>query len=143
MPRYSQQYIANLIAQHDYDALVDLQRAASGSELYDTKHPSFGWPCAIFVIFELVTWIAQADRSGVWTYYEATPFARMNCVLATLETLGAVALHQQYAYGNKHWQDEDACDKLDRWIRENEPAFIDWAFEVLKRHPSELAAVCD
>jgi len=67
----------------------------------------------------------------------------MNCVLATLETLGAVALHQQYAYGNKHWQDEDACDKLDRWIRENEPAFIDWAFEVLKRHPSELAAVCD
>lgn len=143
MPRYSQQYIANLIGQHDYEALVDLQRAASGSTLYDTRHPSFGWPCAIFVIFELVTWIAQADRSGVWTYYEATPFARMNCVLATLETLGAVELHQQYAYGRKHWQDEDACDKLDPWIRENEPAIIDWAFEVLKSHPAELAAVCD
>jgi len=143
MPRYSQQYIANLIAQHDYGALVDLQRPASGSKLYDTKHPSFGWPCAIFVIFELATWIAQADRSGVWTYYEATPPMRMNCVLATLEELGAVELHKQYNYGKNHWQDEDACDRLDCWICEHEPAIIAWAFEVLKTHPAELAVVCD
>lgn len=143
MPRYSQQYIANLIAQQDYGALVDLQGAASGSELYDTKHPSFGWPCAIFVIFELVTWIAHADRSGVWTYYEATPSTRMNCVLAKLEELGAVELHQQYDYGKKHWQDDDACDRLDCWICENEPAIIAWSFEVLKSHPAELAVVWD
>lgn len=143
MPRYSEQYITRLIAQHDYGALVDLAGVASGSELFDTKHPSSGLPRPIFVVFELITWIAQADRSSVWTYYEATPVVQMDCVLATLDTLGAVELHQQYAYGKQHWQDEDASYKLDRWIRENEPAIIDWAFEVLKNHPAELAAVCD
>ncbi|MYM96366.1 hypothetical protein [Duganella vulcania] len=143
MPRYSDHYLAQLLAQRDYLALVDLQGVASGWEGFDKNLPSFGWPCPIFVVFELVTWLAQADRSGVWTYYEATPVARSDCVLTTLDSLGAVEFHQQYARGKERWQNYEESEKLDKWIRENEQTLIDWAFTVLIDHPAELASVCD
>lgn len=140
MPRYSEQYITRLIAQHGYGALVDLAGIASGSELFVAKHPSAGLPRPIFVIFELITWIAQTDRSTIGAYYKTTPVAQMNCVLATLDTLGAVEL---YDYGTQHLQDKEASYKVDSWICENEAAIIDWAFNVLKNHSAELAAVCN
>lgn len=141
MPRYSAHYLAQLLRQRDYSALVDLQGIALGWEGFDKEIPAFGWPAPIFVVFELLTWLAQADRSGVWTYYEATPVGRLDCVLATLDRLKAVELHRQYAYGKQHWQDDKASEKLDLWIRENEQTIIDWAFAVLREHPSELALV--
>ena len=102
MSRYSAQYLAQLLRQRDYGALVDLQGIALGWEGFDKEIPSFGWPEPIFAVFELVTWLAQADRSGVWTYYEATPVSRLHAVLATLDRLKAVELHRQFAYGKEH-----------------------------------------
>jgi hypothetical protein len=143
MPRYSAHYLTQLLAQRNYEALVDLQGVALGWDGFDTEHPSFGCPYPIFVVFELVTWLAHSDRSGVWTYYEATPVARVDCVLATLEILGAFELHKQYSYGRENWQDEDASEKLDRWICEKEHTIIDWAFAVLRDHPAELSLVSE
>lgn len=141
MPRYSAQFLSQLLARRDYSALVGLQSVALGWEGYDARVPSFGWPHPIFVIFEILTWFAQADRSGVWTYYESTPVSRLDCALATLDMLKAVELRQQYAYGKMHWQDTEAIAKLDRWLRENERAIIEWAFATLAEHPAELALV--
>ncbi|MBV6322656.1 hypothetical protein [Duganella violaceipulchra] len=141
MPRYSAQYLSQLLTRRDYGALVDLQGVALGWEGYDARLPSFGWPQPIFVIFEILTWLAQADRSGVWTYYEATPVVRLDCALATLEMLKAVELQQQYAHGKMHWQDSEVSRKLDYWIRENEQTIIEWAFATLVDHPVELAMV--
>ncbi|WP_070360084.1 hypothetical protein [Duganella sp. HH105] len=141
MPRYSDQYLSQLLAQRDYGALADLQGIALGWDGYDAKLPSFGWPQPIFVVFEILTWLAQADRSGAWTYYEATPPERQACALATLEILNAVTLQQQYAYGEMHWQDSEASEKLDDWIRENEQRIIEWAFATLAEHPAALALV--
>lgn len=141
MPRYSTQYLSQLHTQRDYAALVELQGVALGWEGYDAKLPSFGWPQPIFVVFEILTWLAQADRSGVWTYYEATPVARLDCVLAALEMLKAVELQRQYAYGKMHWQADEACAKLDHWLCENERTTIEWAFATLAEHPAELALI--
>jgi hypothetical protein len=142
MPRYSAQYLAQLLTQHDYGALVDLQGIALGWDGLDANLPYFGWPQPIFVVFEMLTWLAQADRSGVWTYYEATPVARLECALVTLDVLKAVELRHQYAYGKAHWQDAEATTELDNWIRENEQTIIEWAYAVLAEHSTELALVC-
>ena len=143
MRRYSAQYITQLLAQRDYGALVDLQGVGLGWDGFDSEHPTFGWPYPIFAVFELVTWIAHADRSGDWTYYEATPVARVDSVLAALDRLKAVELHRQYAYGKENWQNNGATDKLDHLIRENEQLIINWAFAVLGDHPAELASISD
>ena len=65
MPRYSHQYVAQLLAQHDCGALVELQGIALGWAGFEAKNPSFGWPQPIFAVLEMLTWLAQADRSGV------------------------------------------------------------------------------
>ena len=141
MTRYSTHYLSQLLNQHDYAALVDLQGVALGWSGFDVSHPSFGWPQPIFVVFELLTWLAQADRSGVWTYYEATPAVRVECAVAALEFLNAVELRQNYAYGKDNWRDLEAIGNLDSWIGENEHTIIDWAFSVLAEHPDEFALV--
>ena len=143
MPRYSTSYLAQLLERRDYTALVDLQGVALGWEGFSKDDPSFGWPLPVFVVFELLTWLAVADRSGVWTYYDATPVARLNCVLTALDKLQAVELHRQYGYGKDHWKDEKASEALDHWIRAFEQTLIDWAFAVLRDNPAELALVCD
>jgi hypothetical protein len=141
MPRYSPQYLAQLLTQRDYGALVDLQGVATGWDGFDASVPSFGLPGPIFVVFEMLVWLATADRSGVWTYYETTPDARSECAKSTLAILKAVELQEKYAYGKAHWRDADASGQLDRWILENEQMIIDWAFAVLAAHPDELALV--
>lgn len=142
MSRYSPQYVAQLVAQHDYSALVDLQGIALGWDRFDATNPSFGWPQPIFAVFEILTWLAQADRSGVWTYYEATPVPRQDCVVAALEALQADELRHQYSYGRDHWRIAEAIGQLDNWLSENERSTIGWAFSVLGAHPDELALVC-
>ena len=141
MARYSTQFLSQLLDQHDYAALVDLQGVAMGWSGFDMGHTTFGWPRPIFVVFELLTWLAQADRSGVWAYYEATPVGRLDCTAATLGYLNAVELRQNYVYGKDNWRDFDAVGKLDSWISENEDTIIKWAFSVLTEHPTELALV--
>ena len=142
MPRYSDQYVAQLLAQHDYGALVDLQGIALGWAGFEADDPSFGWPHPIFAVFEMLTWLAQADRSGVWTYYEATPIPRQECAIVTLDMLKAAELRHQYVYGKGYWQNAEAIRKLDNWIGKSEQAIIEWAFAVLAVHPAELVLVC-
>lgn len=142
MPRYSDQYVAQLLAQHDYDALVDLQGIASGWAGFDAGDSSFGWPRPVFAVFEMLTWLAQADRSGVWTYYEATPIPRQECAIVTLDMLKAAEIRHQYDYGKEHWQNAEAIGELDSWIGKNEQTIIEWAFAVLAAHSAELAFVC-
>lgn len=139
--QYNTQYLSHLLDQRDYAALLDLQRVALGWEGFVGTHPSFGWPGPIFVVFEILTWIAQADRWGVWTYYEATSIARMECTVAALQVLNAVELLENYVYGKTNWRDVEAIAQLDSWICENEHNIIDWAFAVLNEHPAELALV--
>jgi len=142
MSRYSAQYVAQLVAQHDYGALVDLQGIALGWDRFDASDPSFGLPQPLFAVFEVLTWLAQADRSGVWTYYEATPVQRQDRVLDALEALRAAELRHQYLYGKEHWRMVEAVGQLDSWISKNEQSTINWAFTVLAAHPHELALVC-
>lgn len=142
MSRYSAQYVAQLVAQHDYGALVDLQGIALGWDRFNANDPSFGLPQPLFAVFEILTWLAQADRSGVWTYYEATPAQRQDRVLVALEALQAAELRHQYLYGKEHWQIAEAIGQLDNWIGENEQSTIKWAFTVLAAHLDELALVC-
>lgn len=141
MPRYSDQYVAQLLAQHDYGALVDLQGIALGWAGFEADDPSFGWPQPIFAVFEMLTWLAQADRSGAWTYYEATPILRQECAIVTLNMLKAAELRSQYIYGKEHWQNARAIVELDSWIGKNEQTIIEWAFAVLASYPAELALV--
>lgn len=142
MPRYSDQYVAQLLAQHDYGALVDLQGIALGWAGFEAKKPSCGWPQPIFAVLEMLTWLAQADRSGVWTYYEATPIPRQECAIVTLDMLNAAELQHQYIYGKEYWRNAEAVGELDSWISKNEQPIIEWAFAVLAAHPAELALVC-
>lgn len=141
MPRYSSHYLDQLLDQRDYAALVDLQAIATGWEGFDPGAPSFGCPRPVFAVFEMLTWLAQAVRSGVWTYYEATPPDRAECMLEALDALDAATLRQKYAQGRAHWRDAEACAELDDWIGDHEPALVAWAFGVLEAHRADLALV--
>lgn len=143
MPRYSDQYIANLLKERNNSALVALQGIALGSDLYNREVPLYGLPSPISTVYEIATWVAQADRSGAWTYYEGVPTSRVDAVGETLISLNAAELHRRYVNGAKAWQDDAAMETLEEWIRASEPRIIEWAFTVLANHPTELARVCE
>lgn len=142
MPRYNDQYIANLPKERNYSALVALQGIALGSDLYNREVPLYGLPPPISTVFEIVTWAAQADGSRAWTYYERAPTSRVDAVGEALISLNAAELHWRYVHGAKTWHDEAAMETLEEWIRASEPKIIEWAFTVLANHPTELARVC-
>jgi ABC-type proline/glycine betaine transport system substrate-binding protein len=95
------------------------------------------------VFVETLNWLSMAIRSGVWTYYEATPQARQDALAAALRQAASAELASRYEQGMRDWRDETRIAAVDRWMKTNEDATDEWLRALLRRSREgllELAA---
>ena len=143
-PSVTRSYLDGLFANRDYEGLVWLSSMICGSSGFDLQHPSYGLSRSLFLFVESLFWFAQSSRSGVWTYFEATPATRQQNMLEALRELGPTGFDEQYGIGMGEWTNVEQAAGVDKWLWENEHtnnAFL-WqlaeqnraAMDVLVRH---------
>ena len=133
-PRYSPAFIDRLLRASDYHSLVELTQIAYGSAIRSDLHPDYALPQPAFLLCETLLWFAQALRSGVWTYFEATPDARQNAMLKALEALGPEGYAAAYRQGMVGWQNEALMETLDAWLESHEEATTQWLHRLALEH---------
>src|SRR5438874_6346073 len=104
--KYAIQYIDGLVDGETYHDLVELSSAMCSSPHYRSTAPDYALPIFAFVFAETLLWFAQAIRSGVWTYYEATPLSRQQAMAAALRAHAPQGFADWYERGMADWQDE-------------------------------------
>jgi hypothetical protein len=84
MARFGSKYIDELIAGDEYGQLAEISAIFCGCARFSRRAPDYGLPPVGFMFVETLLWFAHAIRSGVWTYFEATPVLRQEAMFLTL-----------------------------------------------------------
>jgi hypothetical protein len=113
-------YADGLFANQDYDGLVWLSSMLCGSRGFNLQSPTYGLPRALFLFVESLGWFAQGLRSGVWTYFEATPPVRQQEMLAALSDLAPKGFDEQYSAGMRGWADAAQAAAVDTWLAQSD-----------------------
>ncbi|MBA4232273.1 hypothetical protein D7S78_18770 [Ralstonia pickettii] len=143
MPRYSQDYLMQLLASSEFDALVELQGILLSWPGIDARKPDYGAPPSAFAFIEALTWFSQTIRSGAWTYFEAVPLEKQTAMLGALRVLAPPEVTQMYKLGMEHWRDADTMKKLDCWVMDNESTCNAWLRALVQLHKNELIPMCE
>jgi hypothetical protein len=93
------------------------------------------------VAVEALAWFAQATRSGVWTYFEATMPERQQAMYEALVKFGPHGFAERYQFGMHRWRDSSAIAPLDFWIESNDDRASEWMRTVLREHRVEYKAL--
>jgi hypothetical protein len=136
--RYSDDYIDRLLVRSDYEAMVELSGIFFSWTGRDLLQADYRLPSPVFVYVEALCWFAQAWRSGVWTYYDATPVVRQEAMREALRIWAPLGYAERYGFGMIHWNDERRIQVLDEWMRKNEKFCNEWLAELLRKHRQEL-----
>ncbi len=88
--------------------------------LFASRDSTYGLPRALFLFVESLAWFAQGLRSGVWTYFEATPSVRQQEMLAALGDLAPKGFDEQYGAGMRGWAEPDQAAAVDRWLAQSD-----------------------
>lgn len=88
----------------------------------------------MFGFVESLLWFAQAHRSGVWTYYNATPGSRQNVMLRALESDAPDEFATYYALGMRDWQDALRIKVVDGWMQDHEEVNNRWLWRLVSEH---------
>lgn len=139
--KYAESYIDKLISDTEYRSLVDLSSALCSAQEFTMRKPDYGLPATAFVFVETLLWFAQAIRSGVWTYYEATPEDRQSRMQAALHQFAPTDFGDQYSHGMRDWQDEEKIAEVDTWIEANDERANGWLREHARTSRAELLEV--
>jgi hypothetical protein len=141
-PKYAPEYIDRLLAKATYQDLVTLSSAMVGcahSEgTPESASEKYGLPQFAFLFVETIVWCAQAIRSGVWTYYEATPVSRQREMAAALRHAAPEKFALWYERGMRDWRDEGRIADVDNWIETNETLIHDWLTCFVRRNREAL-----
>jgi hypothetical protein len=141
--KYSSRYWDSLFKSREYGQLVDLSSALCSCPVFRQADTEYGLPRAAFTFVEGLLWFAQANRSGVWTYFESTPQPRQSAMLETLENSHAppgFAAH--YAVGLRNWKTEDTIGEVDLWIRAHDRENNTWLWSIADEHRSLFEHIC-
>jgi hypothetical protein len=133
-PAYTADFVDRVFASRDYGGLVWLSGLVCGQPGFQLKDRSYGLPPLQFLFVESLLWFAQARRSGVWTYFEATPAGRQEHMRALLAAHGPDGFGERYAEGMATWREPDATDGLDRWIDANFSLNSDFLWGLAVQH---------
>ncbi|KQP34994.1 hypothetical protein [Methylobacterium sp. Leaf100] len=110
-----------MLAAPAYEDLVWIAGILAGCSRYDPEAPTYGLPEVAFGLVERLTWFAQGVRSGVWTYFEATPLPCQNAMLAILKADAAhPEFRQAYEIGMRDWRTPSALTAVDAWMDAND-----------------------
>jgi hypothetical protein len=139
MPRkYATEYIDRLSADGTYESLVHLSSAICSSAQFDPALRDYGLPRFAFLFAETLLWFAQGSRSGVWTYYEATPLERQDAMAGALREAAPGEFASMYERGMRDWQDETRIAALDTWMQAHDETANDWLRALLKTNREAL-----
>ena len=139
MPRkYAIEYIDRLLAEGTYESLVHLSSAICSSAQFDAASRDYGLPRFAFLFAETLLWFAQGSRSGVWTYYEATPPDRQHAMADALREAAPEEFALMYERGMRDWQDETKIAALDTWMQAHDDAAHEWLCALLKDNREAL-----
>lgn len=121
MPRkYATESVDRLLAEATHLDLANLSSIVCSSVQFKPASPDYGLPQFAFLFAENLLWFAQATRSGVWTYYEATPQARQDAMVAALQKDAPAEFSSWYARGMRDWRDMARIAAVDDWIEAND-----------------------
>src|SRR5437868_8075886 len=112
-PSVTRSYLDTLFANRDYEGLVWLSSMICGSSGFDLQHPTYGLSRSLFLFVESLFWFAQSSRSGVWTYFEATPATRQQNMLEALRELGPAGFAEQYGLGMGEWTNVEQAAEVE------------------------------
>lgn len=142
LPKFSQAYLDALFSSSNLSKLVELSGYLHGSEDYDRNKPAYGYPEPVFVFVESLVWFSQAIRSGVWTYYEATPRMRQDAMLDALTRHAPAGFATHYSLGMKNWSDELKINLVDEWIEHHEEDCNRWLWRLVNKHRRTIERLC-
>jgi hypothetical protein len=134
MRRFGVPYVEGLLAGEDYGQLAELSAIVCGSDRFAPAAPDYGLPPPGFLFVEAMCWFAQAERSGAWTYYEATPRPRQEAMARTLRTYAPAGYADWYECGMADWEDEERMRPVDQWTRANTAEAARWLREFARQH---------
>jgi hypothetical protein len=140
--KFTQAYLDALFSAPEFEKLVEIAGYFYGSEEYRRDAPDFGLPQPAFVFQETLTWFSQAIRSGVWTYYEATPRVRQEAMHRALECEAPSGYAATYSLGMETWEDDLKCQGIDEWIAAHENDCNQWLWCLANRYRPIFERVC-
>lgn len=132
--KFSQAYLDTLFSSPDISKLAELSGYLYASEDYNRDEPTYGYPEPVFVFVESLVWFSQASRSGVWTYFEATPRIRQDAMLDALRRHAPPEFATNYSFGMKNWSDELKIIVVDKWIEDHEEDCNRWHWRLVNEH---------
>ena len=136
--RFSDGYRDALFASGDSRRLTELCSVITSSQLYDPERPDYGLVPEAFMIVESLTWLAQAVRSGIVTYYEATASSTQQSMLEVLQQLAAPELAEYYELGMAAWEEERKASVIDAWAMQNDQKNHDSLMEFARQNKVAL-----
>jgi hypothetical protein len=140
--KFSQSYLDALFSSPDAGKLVELSTYLHRAEGYSSNEPNYGYPQPVFVFVESLVWFAQGIRSGVWTYYEATPRARQDAMLSALECEAPRGFSTHYSLGMRNWQDRVKIEVVDTWLQDYEEDNNRWLWRLVNEHRPDIERLC-
>jgi hypothetical protein len=142
MHRFSANYLEALFVSREYEKLAELSAIICGSPGFRAEAPDYGLPMPAFTFVECLLWFAQAVRSGVWTYFEATPTNRQQALLGALERLAPSGFAKRYAFGCQFWRDEMKMKELDQWMDSHDEENTVWLWSLVNAHRHTIQELC-
>lgn len=113
MIKIAPDYLDSTFHDATYDGLAWLSSSICAAEIFDINDAGYGLPQPLFVVVEGLSWFAQSVRSGVTTYFEATPFERQRMMLHALEKEGAPdEMTAKYRSGMTGWKEPASAADL-------------------------------
>ncbi len=110
-PRYSNDYINRI---YGGQSVFDLWSLLTTLE-HRVSLPERSW-----LFCRLVEWMS-ANRSGVWTYYEATSEPLLSQISSTIRRYPELrAVSEYFDRGMRTWKSEPEINQVDQWLDSNE-----------------------
>jgi hypothetical protein len=135
-------YLDRIFDTADHDGLAWLSSMICASDAFGLKHPTYGLSTPLFLLVEGLLWSAQGARSGVRTYFEATPVERQRAMLGALEHQAAPEeVLDNYRFGMEVWRDPLRTADLDRWIDGNDETVARYLWALVRSHRPEIEAL--
>lgn len=142
MMKVAPAYLDSMFGAANDDGLAWLSSMICSADTFRPEHSSYGLSQPIFVLVEGLLWFAQSTRSGVHTYFEATPVERQQVMLNALEQEGAPeGFSTNYRLGTEAWRDPIQATDLDRWIDRNDETNTKFLWSLARAHRSEIESL--
>ena len=140
--KFAQAYLDTLFSEPEFQKLVEIAGYFYSSEEYSRDVPDYGLPQPAFVFQETLIWFSQAIRSGVWTYYEATPRGRQDAMHHALEHEAPPGYAATYSLGMETCQDNVKRQEVDEWIAAHENDCNLWLWRLANRYRPIFERAC-